>query len=137
LQDAKTKVLKKVWKKGVGFGAGKKDLSLKGLFPRPDSSNLIYRHLSGTALFFYASQRGFGFRGVFGPVVFGIAGFHFFAHEGVGAFPEVGQIRGGLDGTHGGGEQFDAQRDLFHADDGMDLDAHHFLKFDGKEGIIL
>jgi hypothetical protein len=54
LHLAKTKVLKKVWKKGVGFGAGKKDLSLKGLFPRPDSSNLIYRPLSGTAPFIYS-----------------------------------------------------------------------------------
>jgi hypothetical protein len=38
----KTKVLKKVWKKRGGFGAGKKDLALKGLFLRPDSSSLIY-----------------------------------------------------------------------------------------------
>ena len=50
LHIAKTKVLKKVWKKGVGFGAGKKALSSKGLFHRPDSSNLFYRPLSGTAL---------------------------------------------------------------------------------------
>ena len=57
-------MLKKVWessfakatedKKGVGFGEGKKDLSLyiiilKGLFPRPNSLNLFYRSLSGTA----------------------------------------------------------------------------------------
>ena len=45
----KTKVLEKVWKKGVGFGEGKKDLSSKGLFPLPDSSNLICRPLAGTA----------------------------------------------------------------------------------------
>ena len=32
-------VLKKVWEKGVGFGAGEKDLSLKGLFHRPNSLN--------------------------------------------------------------------------------------------------
>jgi len=33
----------------VGFGAGEKDLSSKGLFPRPNSLNLFYRPLSGTA----------------------------------------------------------------------------------------
>jgi hypothetical protein len=42
-------VLKKVWEKGVGFGAGEKDLSSKGLFHRPNSLNLFYRPLSGTA----------------------------------------------------------------------------------------
>jgi hypothetical protein len=36
-------VLKKVWEKGVGFGAGEKDLSSKGLFHRPNSADLFYR----------------------------------------------------------------------------------------------
>ena len=44
------KCQEKVWKKGVEFEEGEKDLSSKGLFPRPDSSNLFYRLLSGTAL---------------------------------------------------------------------------------------
>ena len=39
----KDKCQEKVWKKGVEFEEGKKDLSLKGLFPL-----LKYRPLSGT-----------------------------------------------------------------------------------------
>ena len=39
----KDKCQEKVWKKGVEFEKGKKDLSLKGLFPL-----LKYRPLSGT-----------------------------------------------------------------------------------------
>jgi hypothetical protein len=46
----KSGVLKKVWEKGVGFGAGEKDLSSKGLFHRPNSLNRFYLPLSGTAL---------------------------------------------------------------------------------------
>jgi hypothetical protein len=41
-------LLKKVWQKGVGFGAGEKDLSSKGLFSRSNFLNLFYRPLSGT-----------------------------------------------------------------------------------------
>ena len=49
--NCKSVVLKKVWKKGVGFGAGEKDLSSKGLFHRPNSLNLftdLYWEQNGT-----------------------------------------------------------------------------------------
>ena len=38
-------MLKKVWEKGVGFGAGEKDLSSKGLFHRPNSLHLFFTNL--------------------------------------------------------------------------------------------
>ena len=43
-------MLKKVWERRVGFGAGGNDLSSKGLSSRLNSLNLFYRPLSGTAL---------------------------------------------------------------------------------------
>ena len=44
-------VLKKVWEKGVGFGAGEKDLSSKGLFHRPNALHLLAEQTLQQCLF--------------------------------------------------------------------------------------